>query len=168
MDAYVSKPVDPDTLYERIWALMKSPTQRAASQRDAGARPAGSAATKALPIDVDALLHRCRGKAQLVESLLGKFEAAVSVQVQQLREGVERSDADAVSRLAHTIKGASANLSADAVSVTAAELERLSTAGNWESTVECLRQLEEQVRECLDFLPAATSSAKQLAQVVRA
>jgi HPt (histidine-containing phosphotransfer) domain-containing protein len=115
---------------------------------------------------VESLLRRCRGKATLVESLLAKFQAGIDAQLGELRLALERADHAAVARVAHTIKGASGNLSADAVSAAAGALERLGGDADGEAAAEGLRQLESRVRECLDFVPAAASAAKQRATPV--
>ena len=174
MDAYVSKPVEPEVLYQTIHDLLtrrggtrlpaaaatETPPAPAAMTVSAAATAAADAAAPG-PIDVDALLRRCRGKAQLVESLLGKFHSSVESQLLELRDGLTRADAAVVSRIAHTIKGASANLSADRVRAAAAALEQLGAAGELDSAAESLRELEARVRECLDYLPAAASAARQ-------
>jgi two-component system sensor histidine kinase/response regulator len=167
MDAYVSKPVNPETLYQTIYALVKptgEQTPRPAATESAASADAPLGEISHSPINLDTLLPRCRGKAHLVESLLTKFEAAVGPQLEQLRGGLERADGAAVSRLAHTIKGASANLSADRVSAVAAKLEQLGESGDWESVARTLKELEAHVRECLDYVPAAAASAKERAR----
>ncbi len=148
MDAYVSKPVDPAELYSTIDAVMRDRVEQPAE-----------------PIDVEALLRRCRGKAQLVESLLQKFTDGIEAQLRELETGIENRDADAVSRGAHAIKGASANLSANAVSNAAAELEKLGRAGEFAQADQAFRRLESSVSECLEFVPNAIAAARESAGV---
>ncbi len=163
MDAYVSKPVDPHVLYSTMESVLrgqKSDTQSADL-------PAAVDEADHPPIDLDTLLRRCRGKATLVETLFAKFEGAVGAQLDELKLGVARCDATSISRIAHTIKGASANLSADGVSVAAAELERIGASGDLSAAADALEQLHARVRECLQHLPVAVASARQRAQMAK-
>jgi two-component system sensor histidine kinase/response regulator len=166
MDAYVTKPVDPETLYETLAASVERRAGAAAATSTESRREPSPATTSKPPIDLDSLLRRCRGKAPLVETLLTKFEAAVGTQLEQINAGMTRLDGAAVSRLAHTIKGASANLSADQLSHEAAELERLSVLGEWDSTTESLRRLESRIRECLEYMPVIANSVKEQASAI--
>ncbi len=164
MDAYVSKPVDPETLYQTIASLLSAKQPTAAPVPATTDVPATAPmVAKGSPIDLDTLLNRCRGKTQLVETLLTKFEAAVQVQMVDLRKGLEEANSDAMMRLAHTIKGSSANMSADSVTAAAGELEQLARSGDLASAARSLERLEERVRECLEYLPAAASSVKERA-----
>jgi HPt (histidine-containing phosphotransfer) domain-containing protein len=156
MDGYVSKPVDPETLYQAITVLLRASIQTAAQ---AAAKTAGE-----LPIDLESLFNRCRGKAQLVESLLGKFDAAIRSQIEELKTGLAQSDRQAVARLAHTIKGSSANMSAESVSMAAAELEQFCKSDQWAAAAQSLERLEERVEECLAYLPAAAASVRERAE----
>ena len=159
-------------LYEAMDSLLLKAPQRpvatppvevspCASVTEANPPHASSAPSLPSPIDLDTLLKRCRGKAHLAESLLTKFQAAIGPQLQELRAGLDQLDAPAMSRLAHTIRGASANLSADAISAAAAQLEKLGATGDRDLIAQSLTQLEERIRECLDYLPTATSSVRQ-------
>jgi signal transduction histidine kinase/DNA-binding response OmpR family regulator/HPt (histidine-containing phosphotransfer) domain-containing protein len=171
MDGYVAKPVDPDLLFQAILTSVQlSPlkSEVSASSAAPAAEPAMAGPNRVAPIDLESLLRRCRGKATLVESLLGKFDAAIGAQLDELRGALARIDGAAVSRVAHTIKGAAANLSANAVSSAAAELERLGAQSEWESANESLQRLESSVRECLNYIPTVSSSAKQRAVDVKA
>ncbi|MEA2736250.1 MAG: hypothetical protein QOE14_2701 [Humisphaera sp.] len=174
MDGYVAKPIDPDLLFQAILTLVQRSLRQAAVIAPPAARAtehtvklAATVPGYEAPINLETLLRRCRGKATLVESLLGKFDAAIGAQLDELRGAFTRIDGAAVSRVAHAIKGASANLSANAVSSAAAELERLGAKGEWESANESLQRLETSVRECLEYIPTVASSAKQRAVEVK-
>jgi two-component system, sensor histidine kinase and response regulator len=113
------------------------------------------------PIDAQSLLRRCRGKAPLAERLLTQFEQQLSDQTRALRESLDKGDCAALARLAHSVKGAAANMSAARVSDAASELERLGLASEVDAVADSLDQLNERIRQCLEFLPAALEQVRR-------
>jgi HPt (histidine-containing phosphotransfer) domain-containing protein len=176
MDGYLTKPVDPDALIETLRALLPLPRATTASNAavNAGASSQPQPKTKSAspskegadtggePIDADSLLRRCRGKASLAERLLAQFEQQLGEQIHALGESLERRDREVLARVAHTVKGAAANMSATRVCDAAAELERLGTAADFEAAAASLEALAEQVRQCRAFVPAAIDQVRQL------
>ena len=171
MDAYVCKPVEPQILYETIHSLVKNTTTHAqepmgksavaAVTADRHAQVAMPANLPVSPINLEPLLRRCRGKTKLIETLFAMFEETAGDQLEVLRSGLDRLDGAAIAEAAHTLKGMSANMSADRVSVAAAELEQLGASGDWKAATQSLQRLETSIRECLDYLPTAASSVKK-------
>jgi CheY-like chemotaxis protein/HPt (histidine-containing phosphotransfer) domain-containing protein len=155
MNDYVTKPVDPETLYQTIHSLIQKTMKPATPINSAPTETAANDLPQ--PIDLDSLLRRCNGKSQLVEKLLGKFETSLKTQLQEMRSQIDRADSQAISRLAHSIKGASANLSAAAVTAAAAKLEKLGAAGDLASIEACVEQFENSVKECIDYLPTVVA-----------
>ncbi|MDB5357822.1 MAG: integral rane sensor hybrid histidine kinase [Phycisphaerales bacterium] len=183
MDGYVTKPVDPDVLIETVRSLLEarpkaaiagpatvSPTEpaagpdphRAEAQHSQNPHPENTSAGPELPIDAESLLHRCRGKASLAERLLAQFEQQLAAQVDALHESLERRDGEVLTRTAHTVKGAAANMSAGHLSDVAGELERLGAAADFDAAAKSLELLADQVRECRAFVPAAVEKVRQL------
>jgi two-component system sensor histidine kinase/response regulator len=174
MDDYVTKPINPDTLLAAIRAQLSRSAARlnpgggAIAEKvscdlpadENGALAPDPAEANQVPIDVPALLRRCRGKADLIKRLLDKFAETVGAQVEELKSGVTSADWEQVSRVAHTIKGASANLSADQVSAVAAELEQIGRGADAGGASECLERLETEIRECLAYIPRAAEVAR--------
>jgi len=183
MDDYVSKPVDPDKLLGAIATLLAAsgqapstapatsvPNEVAPERRDpmAGATAAGTELRAAVvcdsPIDSASLLRRCRGKSALAQKLLETFGAQIEGQLHDMARDLERRDTDSLARLAHTIKGAAANLSAEPVRNTAAIMETRVREGDFDAAAQCLATLKEQVRGCLEDVPAALSRMKETVQ----
>lgn len=73
------------------------------------------------------LLARCAGQAQICKTVLGKYTEQMNSDLPQLACALNQSDLEQVSRLAHRIKGASANVAAEEVRSFAAELEVVAT-----------------------------------------
>jgi len=73
----------------------------------------------------DELLARCVGRLDFMERILNSFELRFGEDLEQLEEHLKSSDADEVARLAHKMKGASANVAALCLNKQVAEIEQL-------------------------------------------
>ena len=162
MDDHVTKPIDPDALVRAIGRLLG--TRPAARARAAGlpasaAEPAPAFGDEGAgvgdAVDVEALLRRCRGKAALAATLLKKLAEQVGGQVAAMQASLEKGDRQALARLAHAVKGAAANLSAEPLREAAAELERLALAEDADPTSRCLDRLAWEARKYAAFAAAA-------------
>jgi CheY-like chemotaxis protein/HPt (histidine-containing phosphotransfer) domain-containing protein len=183
MDGYVTKPIDPDVLIEAVRSILASPRSAAAADHTAGmaaaaehcsdrrlGEPTGeaqqclvdAAASADLPIDAESLLRRCRGKGALAERILTQFEQQLAGQVETLRDSLERRDGEVLARLAHSIKGAAANMSASQLSDAAGSLERLGTAADFDAAAACLDQLADLAQQCRVFVPVAVARVREL------
>ena len=172
MDAYVTKPVDPDVLIQTVRSVVARRPSGDAAEAGAGgpgrpvtadvpaadvpAAPAGQP-----PIDAGSLLRRCQGKSSLAERLLGTFGQQLGGQIHSLRQSLERHDREVLTRVAHTIKGTAANMSAEPLRDAASELERLGAAAEFDAAVASLERLAEQARRCVEFVPAAVEQVRQ-------
>jgi HPt (histidine-containing phosphotransfer) domain-containing protein len=161
MDEYVTNPIDPDVLINTIRVLC-TPSISATSAAPAPPINSISTAPKPAPIAAEPLLRRCRGKTALAESLLGKFQETVEAQLHQLQDALAQRDTVLGGRLAHSIKGASANLSADAVSKVAGELEHLAKSEEWEAAEHALAELQASVDLCVRAMPDAIDQIRML------
>ena len=81
-------------------------------------------------VDFDSLLQRCLGNRELPKKLLTKFHARLPDELTQIASAVAAGDCALVSSLAHRLKGAAANLSAERMCEAAAELELLGRNGD--------------------------------------
>jgi signal transduction histidine kinase/CheY-like chemotaxis protein/HPt (histidine-containing phosphotransfer) domain-containing protein len=81
-------------------------------------------------VDFDSLLQRCLGNRELPKKLLTKFHARLPAELTQIASAVAAGDCSLVSSLAHRLKGAAANLSAERMCEAAAELESLGRRGD--------------------------------------
>jgi HPt (histidine-containing phosphotransfer) domain-containing protein len=79
-------------------------------------------------IDVDAALKRIGGNMGLYKRLLGRF--VDGNHLDELDGAIKSGDTEEASRMTHTIKGVSANLSLDKIMSVSSELEQLLKAGN--------------------------------------
>ena len=186
MDAYLTKPIDSDMLIDTIRSVLpQRPAQsvvpapltnasESAHTADsetarteipaAGLQSGKDISQRELSIDTASLLGRCKGKVSLAQQLLSMFQRDLDGQVSSLRQSLARRDREGFTRLAHTVKGAAACVSANRVRDAAAELERLGAAAEFEAAAECLEQLAGEVRQCLAFTPDAVKQIQEIGQ----
>ena len=103
---------------------------------------------------VDELLARCMGNINFATRVLAKFQDRLEEDLLELDKAILAHDAEAVARIAHRIKGASANVAAAQLHECSAEIEQWGRAGslaNASTGVDRLRQ------ECARFTDQASS-----------
>jgi signal transduction histidine kinase/DNA-binding response OmpR family regulator/HPt (histidine-containing phosphotransfer) domain-containing protein len=152
MDDYMTKPLEPEGLAKTLARWMpRSPaasprpdtTLRAdAIAKDAIAKEAAPPKTAVVPnarpepdstvssIDFPSLLERCMGKRDLARRLVEKFMVQGAADLRELETAIRDSDAARVKLVAHRLKGAAANVSAEAVRHCASRLETLGRDGD--------------------------------------
>jgi HPt (histidine-containing phosphotransfer) domain-containing protein len=82
-----------------------------------------------LPVDVASLMERCDHEFDLVAEMLRLFGEQSRRLMNELREHLSRGRVDQAARIAHTIKGSAANLSAEQVRQIAGEMEACLSRG---------------------------------------
>jgi CheY-like chemotaxis protein/HPt (histidine-containing phosphotransfer) domain-containing protein len=157
MDAYVTKPIDVRTLVTTLEGLLKGRKNMASEQQ---AAPQGGSD---LPFDVMAAFDRCMSDAGVVGRVLQKFKEHAPVNLAELQKKVEAKDAAETKRLAHGMKGAAANISAEKLRALALELERLGHEAELSAATGLLKQIEAELNRCIEFIPEAM---KKLGPVV--
>jgi signal transduction histidine kinase/DNA-binding response OmpR family regulator/HPt (histidine-containing phosphotransfer) domain-containing protein len=81
-------------------------------------------------VDFESLLKRCLGNKELPKKLLTKFHARLPEELRQINAAVAARDSAQISALAHRLKGAAANLSAEPMREAAGELEAIGRSGD--------------------------------------
>lgn len=76
-------------------------------------------------LDTEELLARCMGNIEFAERLLAKFQGRLDEDLLELEAAMRVEDPDVIARVAHRIKGASANVAAHDLRKRAAEIEQL-------------------------------------------
>ena len=181
MDDYVSKPVDPDDLAAAIdrclanassVALEGAPswsqdTVGTPASPDVDPRPGsegGAASGGAAPsIDMDEALQRLLGDEQILHEILTDFGHRSVDAVSQIREAQVAGDQELAHRLAHTLKGASGNISAHALHAAATELDDAITSSATDADLEPLLRTADAalkgVLEAIAALPVPSAPA---------
>jgi CheY-like chemotaxis protein len=153
MDGYVPKPVRHQDLFETIQTLVL----------DVPNIPA-LAPPEELPVEVldEALfVSRVDGDPQLLRDLVDLFLEECPRLVGEIRVALERKDAKAVQRGAHSLKGCTSNLAAKMASEAALKLERLAQAGDLVHAESVLQELECQLERLEPALLAVRAGTEK-------
>ncbi len=172
MNDYIAKPVD----YTKLRVVLEQwlPDQSAAlnvkgSKKsstnveqtiDAQEVCAGEATprTDELAFDEDDLNHRVMGDKELIQVVLTTIVADLPEQIKQLRDTIADKDAPQAGALAHKMKGAAANVGGKALCAQALLAEKAGKAGDIDTLVKLLPELEFCCTELLDLLQEALST----------
>ena len=159
MDDYLSKPLNPKKLAETIGSHLRTGEAGPAPPPVADApAPIPEEEAVVAPIDADALLERCIGDIELVEELLSLFEAQAAEVSDEIEQSVRDGDAERLARLAHSLKGASANLAAGTVRELATRLEQIGQSGDLTEAAPCLAELRDELDRCCRYMPKVLSA----------
>ena len=139
MDDYVSKPVDPDELL----AALKRWGDVAASAAKALPSAPPSAAQASLPVlDIERLHRSCAGKAKLERRIMMETLRLTPELLSRLVGAVGAADAETCRFEAHTLKGSSRTLGAEALGAAASNLEEAAKTGVLNGAAELLQMIE--------------------------
>ena len=138
MNDFVTKPLRRATL---VAMIAKWTPARQSGGRIGGPRQPSPAADAGVPMDFDRALEEFDGDRPFLEGLLGMFLGNVRRQLAVIRHALDSGDAETVQREAHTIKGGSANLTANELSKVAHALEKVGESGVLDSGHDVLERL---------------------------
>jgi HPt (histidine-containing phosphotransfer) domain-containing protein len=167
MTDYLSKPFLPEQVMRTIDSYLLP-----VSTGDLAAVPEPSsgdlAPEPACPFDYETLLQRCMGNRAFLKKMVLKFQKRLTGDMEQLERSVALGNTQHVERLAHSLKGAAANLSAEVLRAAAARLESMGRAGDLTAAPLCLAELQYEARRFLAFVPeeGATAEPVQAGQAV--
>ena len=158
-DDYVSKPIRTSDLVaamdrSRILKVDASPKAAPSPQPSLPPPPAPAPAVDARPgvFDINDALERVEGDRELLEEIARIFIGECPGNMDAIRQAHAAGDARILERIAHAVKGASANLSAAAVSQAAFELEKLAASGNLANAGASIDKLQREVGALLPYL----------------
>jgi HPt (histidine-containing phosphotransfer) domain-containing protein len=110
-------------------------------------------------LDLEGLCTRCMGNIDLVQRVLHKFEQLLPEALAELEATLDLEDAEQIARIAHRIKGNSANVSAGSLQQVAAEIEDLSHTGRMTEIPLRLARLRDEWERYLDYASTLFSAA---------
>jgi len=119
MSDYLTKPIDPDELLNKIKQILIS---------DIGMLTNDSIEINEIKSEIEiwdktAVLQRLMGNEYLLKTVIEIFIKDVPVKISEMEQAINENDCDLVCRIAHSIKGIAANLSADEVKKISSAIE---------------------------------------------
>ncbi len=150
MNDFVSKPIQPEKFTAAV--------QRWVSSGKAAEVPGDKVKEKTQDrtvFDSAAFLNRLGGDKDLVKEILEIFRDDVPCQISALKSALEQGDADLIHRQAHTLKGASANISASALQDVAFQLETAGKDGNFTLAGSLLEKIESEFEVLVEAITSA-------------
>ena len=157
MDAYVSKPLRVEELFEIIARLVPVALPAGAVPPSIGAPvPAVNERRVEGAFDPDWLLARVEGDRELLRKMIGLFCAQASKLLPDIRGAGERGDGQALERYAHKLKGSMGIFGATAAVETAGRLEIMGRNGEFARAEQASADLEHEVARLREALMAFT------------
>ena len=128
MADHIAKPYEIDHLVESMRKLAVRPVQENSMTAETTSEPDPAPEGGADHVDMEALLKRFRGRSEFVMKLLRTAAEAHQSASSKITDAVSRRDFDSLRQVAHSVKGMSGNLCANALQQQAAEVERMARA----------------------------------------
>jgi CheY-like chemotaxis protein len=153
-DEYMTKPIRTNELFAAIDRISAGSANRVPPA------PTTQVAAASRVLDTAALLERVEGDRDLLEELVQLFTQECPANMAAIRQAQDDRDVPLLERLAHTLKGASANLGAQRVFASASELEAHARAEDWDHTGVAIENLQ---RELSRLLPELDSLCRKVA-----
>ena len=150
MDAYATKPIDFEKLLQVMCELVPVEATAIESNEDADVPPATPA-----PIDSEAAMALLEGDQVLLHRLIRLFLTDSSKTLDEIEEAIAASDAEALRRTAHRLKGASSNIAATRINEVARSLGSSAQDENFDAAkdqVSILKSELESLREYAESL----------------
>ena len=162
MNDHISKPIDPETLFETINRFYR-PQARPATESTSGPSPSPQSPDGELPaidgLDTNDGLGRVAGNRKLYLKLLRQFLDQQGPAPAQIADALSRNDRTLAERLAHTVKGVAGNLGAGPLQKVAGRLEKaLSAKSSNENVTSLLSEFGSTMENFFTRLRAALPS----------
>jgi PAS domain S-box-containing protein len=145
MNDYISKPIDPAVL-SSVLGRWLPPADAQKKEEPAGFDTDGDIFDKA------GFLGRLMGDEELAAEILVSFLGDMPCQIANLKCASEKSDAESVRRIAHTIKGAAGNTGATALEKAARRAEEAAHAGDPGAAAAIIPEIEERLSKLRERL----------------
>ena len=163
MDDYVAKPVSSQALADALDKWLPKDLHDEHEVKDAERNEAAGVSSlihqpASLIFDRATLLERLMGDAELLRTVLSLFLEDIPRRIKAMRGHLADGKAPDAEREAHTIKGASANVTGERVRRVACAMEKAARAGDLSAVKGCMAELEAQ----FDWLKQAVE--KELGQ----
>jgi HPt (histidine-containing phosphotransfer) domain-containing protein len=126
------------------------PNSETAASDACSARPQAQS-SNAPVIDLTALVDRCMGNLEFAERILDRFQERAEQDLEELEKLIELRDAGQLARVAHRMKGSSANVAAEGLQRIAEQIEELGRSGRLAEVPAHLEQFRREWARCQEF-----------------
>ncbi|MEN6308528.1 MAG: PocR ligand-binding domain-containing protein [Anaerohalosphaeraceae bacterium] len=148
MDDYITKPVTHKALADKLALWLSGEDTVQMSSTDAASSAVQQPAAKQTPVyDRDGFLDRLMGDEETANAVLDIFLDDIPRQLEAIKAAMDACDPVTLERIAHSIKGAAANIGGEALREVAAEIERACKDGNVEFACQHSTELEQQFQQ---------------------
>ena len=155
MDEYISKPIQPDQIFQTLDRLLAGEPDHSETQHDNLTTITNSAMLDPA-FDESELLSQVEGRKELMDELIAIFQEECPPLLIEIGAAIDHRDAKLVNRLSHKIKGSAAVFAANAVVQAAQRLEDMGHADNLNGAVEALANLDRELNRLLEAINAAS------------
>ena len=112
----------------------------------------------ASPLDFESCVNMLGGNRAMLLGLLSEFSGHLEIQVEAIAIALTEANADVVCKVAHSIKGGAAVLSAHSLMNAAAVLEEIGKSGDLPKGEDCFLILEREVARMRCYCKGLTNS----------
>ena len=161
MNDHLAKPIDPDRLVEALkqWIAPGLRAHDTAAKEDPNQDTECPAAIAAIPgLDIKTGLRLARGRCELYRKLLRQFARGQRDFPEQLQQMLAQDDRQGAVRLAHTLKGVSAQIGANGLRTASEVLER---ALQQSEATQVIASLRNNIAEMLSQLVRGIDAAQE-------
>jgi PAS domain S-box-containing protein len=123
MNDHISKPINPDQLFETVARFFR-PSEGDASAVQRVMEPADEELPAILGLDTKDGLSRVAGNQKLYLKILRQFVEQQGNALAEVSQAISRGDWGLAERVAHTLKGVAGNIGARSLSMAAGQLEK--------------------------------------------
>ena len=145
MDGYISKPIQPQNLFDAIERLMECKAEAAMCE--------SSSDTNDM-IDMSALMKRVDGDTELLAELVDLFIEDYPKLLSQIEQAMADKNAESLASRAHTLKGSVGNFAAQSAFDAALRLEKLAREGNLDKAQDAYNKLAQEIQRLIPALQA--------------
>ncbi len=150
MDAYITKPIQPQALIETIENLLQRYQDANSANEEEGEEEDSDETQKAEVFNRSSLLQRVENDEELCDELISLFLEDIPKRLEGIEEALKEEDYNQIARMAHSIKGSSANIEAQQLRDSALQLEVCAKSdtheniqGYYEMVAQCFQKFRE-------------------------
>jgi CheY-like chemotaxis protein len=149
MDDYLTKPVQPSELFQTIERHVFgkiSPEKKPVTDEPSDSNEL---------FNRNAMLSRLDGDEDLLNELVELFLENAPKVMEELKQALKEKDLSLIKVKAHTMKGSSGNVSADAINSLASEIENLAKNGKLDKIDILVKEMEEKLNNSIFSITSA-------------